>query len=289
MIVRSRRYKQALTGAKVHDASMQTSRLGGVAQQGAKPKRTSGTLGDAVLGKWKVMQPMVDALDVHPHVRNLVANYAVVAAYQAGAELLVPRGTRLKEVSLSRMMAERAVLESGELKTPRKLDEALTKMREERRKAQREGKAKKTSRAVQFCREGLAGLLKELAIMEEDEDGPEEPPDWQYHSVSEIVDPPTLESRERTLPHWAKGLKNLRGLIEFSRSHFYAIVGVKGPGGDTVVGEAVMDTGGSRSLIDKDTAAQFGLQVHVGDAGYFWGPGNSVEPYYGKVEGPVVL
>ena len=30
MIVRSRRYKQALTGAKVHDASMQTSRLGGV-------------------------------------------------------------------------------------------------------------------------------------------------------------------------------------------------------------------------------------------------------------------
>ena len=25
----------------------------------------------------------------------------------------------------------------------------------------------------------------------------------------------------------------------------------------------------------------------MGDSGYFWGPGNTLEPYYGKVMGPV--
>ena len=29
------------------------------------------------------------------------------------------------------------------------------------------------------------------------------------------------------------------------------------------------------------------LKVHVGNAGYFWGPGNMLEPYFGKVMGPV--
>ena len=107
------------------------SKLGGVALLGAAKPKTKGTLGDAVLSKWKVMQPIVDALDVHPHVCNLVANYAIIAAYNAGAEVLVPKGTRVHEVTPSRMMAERAVMEAGELKAPTQLDEALTKMRRE--------------------------------------------------------------------------------------------------------------------------------------------------------------
>ena len=69
------------------------------------------------------------------------------------------------------------------------------------------------------------------------------------------MDPPTFESHVRTLPAWASHMKNMRGLIEFSRSHFYGIVGVQVPGGQGVVGEVVIDTGGSRSLIDRDTAA----------------------------------
>ena len=114
-------------------------------------------------------------------------------------------------------------------------------------------------------------------------------------ATMDIVDPPAPECRTRSLPGWARGHKNLRGLINFSRSHFYAVVAVKGPGSNpssdqaAVVGEAVIDTGGSRSLIDADSAEQYGLQVTVGDAGFFWGPGNKAEPYYGKVEGPVSL
>ena len=34
-------------------------------------------------------------------------------------------------------------------------------------------------------------------------------------------------------------------------------------------------------------AARFGLKVHVGDSGYFWGPGNTLEPYNGKMMGLV--
>ena len=88
----------------------------------------------------------------------------------------------------------------------------------------------------------------------------------QFHlAPQEIVDPPTFESWVRTLPAWASHMKNMRGLIEFSRSHFYGIVGVQIPSGQGVIGEAVIDTGGFRSLIDRDTVAQFGLKVQVGD------------------------
>ena len=56
---------------------------------------------------------MVEALDVHPHMRDLVTNFALVAAHEAGAQVLVPRGLQLKEVSLSQLMAEWAVMEAG--------------------------------------------------------------------------------------------------------------------------------------------------------------------------------
>ena len=118
-------------GAKVHDTAMQTSKLGGKEVPGAaKTKASTGTLGSAVL-KWKVIQPMVEALDVRPHMRDLVNSYTLVAAYKAGAQVLVLKGPKLKEVLLSRLMAERAVLEAGELKKPAKVEEALAKMRSE--------------------------------------------------------------------------------------------------------------------------------------------------------------
>ena len=67
---------------------------------------------------------------------------------------------------------------------------------------------------------------------------------------------------------------------------------VSGPGTaekEAVVCEAVIDTGESKSIINADSAAQYGLEVHVGDAGYFWGLGNKAEPYYVEVEGLSML
>ena len=50
LIVRSKRYKQALMGAKVHDSTMQTSKLGGKEVPGAtKAKASTGTLGSTLL------------------------------------------------------------------------------------------------------------------------------------------------------------------------------------------------------------------------------------------------
>ena len=143
----------------------------------------------------------------------------------------------------------------------------------------RRGKTRaSSSRAVQFIREGISGLLRELETLTED--GPAEA---SYAAVTgEIAEPPTLENRTRALPGWASGKKNMRGLIQFSRSHFFGVVAVTGANskeGEAMVGEAVIDTGGSKSLIDADSAKQYGLEVTVGGAGYFWGPGNKAKPY----------
>ena len=37
--------------------------------------------------------------------------------------------------------------------------------------------------------------------------------------------------------------------------------------GKAMVGEAIIDTGGSKSLIDTDSAEQYGLEVSVRDMG----------------------
>ena len=94
---------------------------------------------------------MVEALDVRPHMRDLVTNYALVAAHEAGAQVLVPKGLKLKEVLLSRLMAERAVLEAGELKKPAKVEEALAKMRSEWCQAQRGEKKSKAAWSRAQC------------------------------------------------------------------------------------------------------------------------------------------
>ena len=87
-----------------------------------------GTLGNAVV-KWKVIQPKVEALEVRPHMRDLVTNFALVAAHEAETQVLVSRGLKLKEVSLSQLMAEWAMLEAGELKRLTTVEDALSKMR----------------------------------------------------------------------------------------------------------------------------------------------------------------
>ena len=79
LIARSKPYNQALVGARVHNTAMQTSKLGGKEVPGAaKAKASTGTLGSTLL-KWKVIQPMVEALDVRPDMQDLVTKYALVA------------------------------------------------------------------------------------------------------------------------------------------------------------------------------------------------------------------
>ena len=103
-------------GMKVHNAGVQ-GKMGGCMVGGQKAGKKAGTLGEAV-GRWKVLSAMVESLDVKLHLRDLLLNHAVMAAYEAGDPLLVPHGTIIKEVSVSGMKAERAVLEAGEMRKP---------------------------------------------------------------------------------------------------------------------------------------------------------------------------
>ena len=55
--------------------------------------------------------------------------------------------------------------------------------------------------------------------------------------------------------------------------------------------DAVLDTGGARSVIDADTARQLGLKIERATArknfGSFWGPSSKPVNYYGRIKGPV--
>lgn len=118
-------------------------------------------------------------------------------------------------------------------------------------------------------------------MLEADEDA-----DGIFQAVDRdmFVEPATMETRSRELPAWAGGKRNMLGIVPFSRCHYYGVVAI-----NDVVVEAIMDTGGARSLVDVDTARQMGLEVKEGDAGYFWGPGNAATSYFGRVVGPVRL
>ena len=90
----------------------------------------------------------------------------------------------------------------------------------------------------------------------------------------------------RTMPDWVSDdVINYRGLVPSSTSHYMALVKL-GRG----ICEAIVDTGGARSLIDLDTAKTLGLKVEMAnknDMGCFWGPGGEVMGYAGRIKGPI--
>ena len=77
--------------------------------------------GGRAFARWKVLSPMVESLDMKPHFRDLLLNHAIMTTYEARDQVLVPQGTAIKEVSVSCMRAERAVLEAREMRRPSKV------------------------------------------------------------------------------------------------------------------------------------------------------------------------
>ena len=70
---------------------------------------------EEAMGSLKVMMPLVDAMSVRPHLCSLLLNHALLAAYKSGDLVLVKCGTRVVKVTESRLLAEWAVFESGNL------------------------------------------------------------------------------------------------------------------------------------------------------------------------------
>lgn len=93
----------------------------------------------------------------------------------------------------------------------------------------------------------------------------------------------------RELPRWApRGAVNGRGVLKISPAHYSALVAVGGS-----VTEAIVDTGGARTMIDSVLAEKLKLRVEVAGPGKyfgsFWGPSAEPIPYYGRVAGPVEI
>ena len=84
-------------------------------------------LGEAT-GRLKVMMPLVEAMLVWPHLHSLFLNRAILVTYKAGDTVLVKCGTRAVKVSESRLLAEQAVLEAGNLHQSDRLSLVLDKI-----------------------------------------------------------------------------------------------------------------------------------------------------------------
>jgi hypothetical protein len=91
----------------------------------------------------------------------------------------------------------------------------------------------------------------------------------------------------RGLPGWVPSdTFNGRGILKVSPAHYSALV---------VIGrsatEAIVDTGGARTMIDSQLAERLNLKIEVAGPGRyfgsFWGPSAEPIPYYGRVPGPV--
>ena len=100
--------------------------------------------------------------------------------------------------------------------------------------------------------------------------------------------PPSAPNKQPELPGWAEGMKNVRGRIPISKNHFTCVVAVNG-----ACMEAIVDTGGCRSMMDLGTAQAAGLKVKLSGSGEsygsFYGAAGEVHEYAGIVEGPVEL
>lgn len=118
------------------------------------------TAGDAV-AKMKIAMPLLAGMAARPYLRDLLSNYAVHTAAKAGHPIMLVKGQKTIEVSESRLLAERKILEDGDLHRPDKVKKRLEDMR-----MKRKGAAKKTAKRadrgtyIQQCADGLLHVIE---------------------------------------------------------------------------------------------------------------------------------
>ena len=76
-----------------------------------KNKETTG----AHVDKMKFMLPFLEALMIKKNMRGLLMNYAVDQAYKNGETVKVRQGTKVREVTERRLLAERLVYQNNPL------------------------------------------------------------------------------------------------------------------------------------------------------------------------------
>ena len=88
-------------------------------------------------------------------------------------------------------------------------------------------------------------------------------------------------SLDKRVPSWAQGSKNLRGWIPWDSEMYVGLVKI-----NNCLVEAIIDTGGSKSMIDEGTAHKCGLwwkAADRGELGKFVTPGGQPQDYSGVI------
>ena len=87
---------------------------------------------------------------------------------------------------------------------------------------------------------------------------------YQSHTKKEVIESAMEATCMCHPPSWAGKRQTLPGLVPFSHCHYFGVVAIN----DSVI-EALLDTGGAKSLVDVGTTEQMGLEVNQGEAGFF--------------------
>lgn len=89
-------------------------------KQKKKPKGGQ-TCGEAA-ARMRLMVPLFEGIQLRPHLRDLVANYAVHHCYRTKVPVTVVKGTKVRQVSEARLMQERKVLQEGDMHKPEEIE-----------------------------------------------------------------------------------------------------------------------------------------------------------------------
>ena len=98
-----------------------------------------------------------------------------------------------------------------------------------------------------------------------------------------------LPEGARGLPSWASSeAKNLRGVVSVQSSHYLGLVELNGR-----VVEVILDSGGARTMVDRETAIALGLKIEWADDQKFFGSFSGVSStptrYAGRAVGPISI
>ena len=91
-----------------------------------------------------------------------------------------------------------------------------------------------------------------------------------------------LPGRPKLWTHWTPGLKNVHGKVHTMGNQYMALVQLGNAPG--VVADAIMDTGGNKTLVDLESTRARKLPVHVAkgsEFGTFYGLGSVEQAYVG--------
>ena len=131
-----------------------------------KEKRESRptTLAD-VTGRMKYGVSLIDGLPLRPHLRELLLNHITHQLYKEGKTITVPRGSTTRELSTRRMLAERSLLEAGDINKPDTSQRAMEALWASYDEGERRRRGMKRDRAVGYTTpidEAVAELTRTL-------------------------------------------------------------------------------------------------------------------------------